>query len=129
MKLKQVFLIIKWEIIKIDILSAVGICGSDISYWKKGCIGKWIVTEPIISGHESSAVVIAVGKNVKRLKIGDRVAVEPGISCMKCTECFNGQYNLCPEVTYHASPSPVDGTAVHGSLRRYFNHPAVYCHK
>ena len=83
----------------------------------------------MISGHEASAVVIAVGQNVTHLKVGDRVAVEPGVSCMKCKECFRGQYNLCPKVTYHASPSPFDGSAIHGSLRRYFNHPAAYCHK
>lgn len=106
----------------------VGICGSDISYWKKGRIAEWAVKEPIISGHEASAVVIAVGENVKNLKSGDRVAVEPGISCMKCKECFNGQYNLCAYVSYHASPS-IDGSANHGSLRRYFNHPAAFCHK
>ncbi|CAG2181631.1 unnamed protein product, partial [Oppiella nova] len=62
----------------------VGICGSDIHFWKDGGIDKWVVKNPIVLGHEGSATVIKVGAKVKNLKVGDRVAVEPGIACLNC---------------------------------------------
>jgi D-xylulose reductase len=55
-----------------------GICGSDVHYWVHGAIGQFIVKAPMVLGHESSGVVSAVGDGVKSLKVGDRVAMEPG---------------------------------------------------
>ena len=48
------------------------------------------------------------GKNVKHLKPGDRVAIEPGVPCRMCDYCKNGRYNLCPEMKFCATP-PYDG--------------------
>jgi len=101
----------------------VGICGSDVHFWKDGCIDKWVIKEPIVTGHESSATVIKVGPNVKNLKVGDRVSVEPGVGCMSCQVCKDGFYNLCPDVLFHAVPP------TGGSLRRYYNHSSAFCHK
>ena len=64
-----------------------------------------------------------IGKNVTNIQVGDKVAIEPGISCFKCDACKSGRYNLCKDVIFHAVP-PFDGT-----LRRYFKHPAHYCFK
>ena len=58
-------------------IAVVGVCGSDIHYYKDGRIGDQIVKFPFIVGHECSAIVEAVGKNVTRVKPGDRVAVDP----------------------------------------------------
>ena len=55
----------------------VGLCGSDIHYYQHGRIGDFVVENPIILGHESAGTVMEVGKNVKTLKKGDLVALEP----------------------------------------------------
>ncbi|HEY4431664.1 MAG TPA: NAD(P)-dependent alcohol dehydrogenase [Paenibacillus sp.] len=86
----------------------IGICGSDIHYYEHGRIGRYVVKEPIILGHELAGEVVEVGKNVSNLTVGDRVAVEPGVTCGQCDYCKSGRYNLCPDVVFLATP-PVDG--------------------
>lgn len=54
---------------------AVGICGSDVHYWKKGRNGDFILTTPMVLGHESSGVVSAVGEGVTHLKVGEHLHV------------------------------------------------------
>jgi L-iditol 2-dehydrogenase len=90
---------------------AVGICGSDIHYYEHGRIGRYVVEKPIILGHECSGIAVAVGKNVTRIKVGDRVAIEPGITCGRCEYCKEGRYNLCSDVKFLATP-PIDGAFV-----------------
>ena len=51
-------------------MKSVGICGSDVHYWTEGRIGDFIVNEPMILGHESSAVVLSTGEGVANLKPG-----------------------------------------------------------
>ncbi|KAI7692812.1 hypothetical protein SSS_07204 [Sarcoptes scabiei] len=102
---------------------AVGICGSDIHYLKEGRCGEYIVKDPMVLGHETAAKIVAVGPNVTELKPGDLVAVEPTIPCEKCEWCLNDQYNLCPDISCHATPPH------HGTLQRYFIHPAKWCFK
>ncbi|KFM78707.1 Sorbitol dehydrogenase, partial [Stegodyphus mimosarum] len=104
-------------------MSSVGICGSDVHYWKHGRIGDFIVDGPLVLGHESSGVVIKVGDKVEDLKEGDRVCIEPGVPCRMCEFCKGGRYNLCEGVKFNATP-PVDG-----SLCRYYCHPADFCFK
>jgi L-iditol 2-dehydrogenase len=87
---------------------AVGICGSDIHYYEHGGIGDYVVKPPFVLGHECSGIVAALGENVTRLKVGDRVAIEPGATCGKCSACKSGRYNLCPHVRFLATP-PIDG--------------------
>ena len=60
-------------------LHTVGICGSDVHYYRHGRIGPFVVTEPMVLGHEASGTVIEVGKSVKHLREGDRACMEPGI--------------------------------------------------
>jgi L-iditol 2-dehydrogenase len=67
--------------------------------------------------------VVEAGPEVKHLKIGDRVALEPGKTCGKCEFCTTGRYNLCPDVVFFATP-PVDGV-----FQEYINHPAHLCFK
>lgn len=82
-----------------------------------------IVTGDHILGHESAGQVIAVASDVKNLKPGDRVAIEPNIICNACEPCLTGRYNGCENVQFLSTP-PVPGL-----LRRYVNHPAIWCHK
>lgn len=102
-------------------MDCVGICGSDVHYLVHGRIGDFIVEKPMIIGHEASGVVRKCGSKVSNLKVGDRVAIEPGVSCRMCEFCKNGKYNLCPEMAFCATP-PFDG-----NLRRYYAHAADFC--
>jgi L-iditol 2-dehydrogenase len=77
----------------------------------------------MILGHETSAEVHEVGEGVTHLKPGDIVAIEPGVPCTSCPDCKEGRYNLCKDMSFHATP-PYDGT-----LTRFFKHPAGYCFK
>jgi L-iditol 2-dehydrogenase len=104
-------------------MQSVGICGSDVHYWKRGCIGDFIVRAPMVLGHESSGKVLKVGPNVKNLKEGDRVTIEPGVPCRRCDFCKGGRYNLCPDIVFLATPP------VHGSIARYHTHAADFCFK
>jgi len=89
-------------------IQRVGVCGSDVHYYTHGRIGQFVVKEPLILGHEASATVAGLGRDVKNLSEGDRVAIEPGYTCRTCRYCKSGLYNLCPEVVFLATP-PVDG--------------------
>jgi L-iditol 2-dehydrogenase len=104
-------------------LEYVGICGSDMHYYETGRIGDYIVRPPFVLGHEPGGVVVEVGRNVKHLKVGDRVALEPGKTCGKCQFCRTGKYNLCPDVIFFATP-PVDGV-----FQEYVAHEAALCFK
>jgi L-iditol 2-dehydrogenase len=104
-------------------LEYVGICGSDLHYYESGAIGDFVVKPPFVLGHEPGGTVIEVGKNVKHLKVGDRVALEPGKTCGHCEFCKTGRYNLCPDVVFFATP-PVDGV-----FQEYVAHEADLCFK
>ncbi|XP_077989072.1 sorbitol dehydrogenase-like [Glandiceps talaboti] len=104
-------------------MDSVGICGSDVHYWTHGEIGDFIVKAPMILGHESSGVVAGLGEGVTSLKVGDRVAVEPGVPCRMCDFCKGGRYNLCADIVFCATPP------VHGSLANYYCHAADFCYK
>lgn len=86
----------------------VGVCGSDVHYFTHGRIGKYVVEGPLVLGHEVGGVVESVGPGVTRVEPGDRVALEPGYPCRRCAYCKKGMYNLCPEMTFMATP-PVNG--------------------
>jgi len=124
----------KMEIIEKDIpipknnevlvkLEYAGVCGSDLHYYENGRIGNFIVNYPFILGHECAGVVIETGSEVKNLKPGDRVALEPGKTCGICEFCKTGRYNLCKEVIFFATP-PVDGI-----FQEYCTHQADLCFK
>lgn len=98
-----------------------GICGSDVHYYQHGKIGDYIVEGQFTLGHEVAGVVSKTGAQVKHLKVGDRVALEPGIPCGKCEFCKQGKYNLCPDVIFFATPP------VQGALQNYVTHPADMC--
>ena len=104
-------------------IGSVGICGSDVHYYEHGRIGDYVVTSPMVLGHESSGVVVALGPGVTALEIGRRVAVEPGVPCGHCEPCRRGTYNLCPNVVFFATP-PVDGAlARYVAVHEAFAHP------
>ncbi len=95
-----------------------GVCGSDVHYYEHGRIGDFVVENPMILGHECAGEIVEAGKNVKKVRVGDRVAVEPGYTCGKCEFCKKGLYNLCPDVVFLATP-PYDG-----AFAEYIKYPA-----
>ncbi|AEV30137.1 theronine dehydrogenase-like Zn-dependent dehydrogenase [Sphaerochaeta pleomorpha str. Grapes] len=68
-----------------------GICGTDVHIFH----GEYLGSYPIIPGHEFSGIVEKVGKQVKRIKVGDHVAVEPNIACDNCENCLENRQNFC----------------------------------
>ncbi|QEY35528.1 NAD(P)-dependent alcohol dehydrogenase [Caproiciproducens galactitolivorans] len=104
-------------------LEYVGVCGSDLHFYEMGCIGDIKVNPPFVLGHEPGGVVVEVGKDVTHLKVGDRVALEPGKTCGHCEFCKSGRYNLCPDVEFFATP-PFDGV-----FQEYVAHEAELCFK
>ena len=85
-------------------IHTVGICGSDVHYYKHGRIGPFVVTEPMVLGHEASGTVIGIGPEVRGLAIGDRVCIEPGIADPVSRASRLGLYNLDPSVRFWATP-------------------------
>ncbi|OMP87726.1 D-xylulose reductase A, partial [Diplodia seriata] len=104
-------------------VAQTGICGSDVHYWQRGRIGSFVLTSPMVLGHESSGVVAAVGSAVTHLAAGDRVAIEPGVPCRRCEHCRAGDYNYCADTVFAATP-PHDGT-----LQKFYSVAADYCYK
>ena len=104
-------------------MEAVGICGSDLHYYAHGHIGDFVVDFPFILGHECAGTIVDKGSDVNHLSVGDRVVLEPGIPCGKCNFCLGGQYNLCPDVQFLATPP------YHGCLQNYVRHKASFTFK
>ncbi|WP_431805935.1 NAD(P)-dependent alcohol dehydrogenase [Microbacterium paraoxydans] len=89
-------------------VASVGVCGSDVHYYEHGRIGPYVVDTPLILGHEVSGRIVAVGADVDPSRVGERVAIEPQRPCRRCDFCRAGDYNLCPQMKFYATP-PVDG--------------------
>ncbi|ROW05041.1 hypothetical protein VSDG_00359 [Cytospora chrysosperma] len=108
-------------------IRSTGICGSDVSYYKKFANGDLCACQPLSLGHESSGVVVAIGPQVSGFTIGDRVTLEVGIPCGKCGICRKGRYNLCKKMRFRSSAKSFPH--FQGTLQERINHPAVWCHK
>ena len=100
----------------------VGICGSDIHGFESGpFIPPKDPNQKIGLGHECGGTVVGVGSKVKKIKVGDRVNIEPGIPCGKCKFCLSGHYNICPDVDFL-----VTQPNYRGALTNYITHPVQY---
>ena len=76
-------------VIKVE---ACGICGTDIHVLH----GEFAPTRyPIVPGHEFCGEVVAMAADVRNVKAGDFVAVDPSLFCGKCRQCRAGRFNLC----------------------------------
>lgn len=102
---------------------SVGVCGSDVHYFDHGRIGRFVVDAPLVLGHEASGEVIGLGSAVSRLKLGQRVSLEPGVPDFTCVQCRAGRYNLCTAMRFFATP-PIDGAfAELVTIHEQFAHP------
>ena len=104
-------------------IGSVGICGSDVHYYRHGRIGSYVVDSPLVLGHEAGGTIVATGSEVPADRVGERVALEPGVPCRRCRQCKEGRYNLCPDIRFFATP-PVDGAfAEFVAIAADFAHP------
>ena len=86
-------------------LGAGGICGSDLHYFQHGRAGAFAMREPLVPGHEASGVVQAIGSDVRRVKLGQKVAINPAHACGHCDYCAEGRANLCRNMFFLGSAS------------------------
>ena len=85
-------------------IESVGVCGSDMHYYKDGRIGSQVLTTPLILGHEYAGIVEVVGEHADASLVGKRVAVEPGIPCMQCEWCKTGTTMYCTNMFFPGGP-------------------------
>lgn len=86
-------------LVKID---CCGICKTDVHQHS----GKFIVNFPLIPGHEMAGTVEAVGADVTRLKVGDRVTVDDTGTCGHCDYCRSGQPLFCENFESKGATQP-----------------------
>jgi len=103
-------------------IKTVGVCGSDIHYYTAGRIGSQTVQFPFVIGHEASGIVERVGSKVERVKPGQRIAVEPAVSCGRCDQCRSGRENTCRKLLFLGNPKQLGG-----ALCEYLVHPDKCC--
>jgi L-iditol 2-dehydrogenase len=90
-------------------MEAVGMCGSDMHYFRHGRIGSQVVRFPWTVGHECSGVVVQTGRAVNDLEAGQRVAVDPLISCGHCDQCRGGRRHTCRNQKFLGCPGQAEG--------------------
>jgi L-iditol 2-dehydrogenase len=90
-------------------MKSVGICGSDIHYYKEGRIGSQVVKFPFTLGHEGSGVIEKVGSSVTKVKPGDRIAFDPSMPCFSCDQCKAGRPHTCRNILFLGCPEQAEG--------------------
>ena len=90
-------------------MKSVGICGSDVHYYKEGRIGTQIVKFPFTLGHEGSGIVEKTGAAVRNVKPGDRIAFDPSMPCFKCDQCLTGRPHTCRNIIFMGCPEQAEG--------------------
>ena len=102
-------------------IRAVGVCGSDLHWYQDGRIGEYPAAYPQVLGHEPAGDVISAGAGVHDFATGDRVVIEPSLTCGHCEHCLKGSHNNCIRSVFMGGP----GAA--GMFREYVTVPAVNC--
>jgi L-iditol 2-dehydrogenase len=90
-------------------IQAVGVCGSDLHYYTTGRIGSQIVQFPFIIGHEAAGIVERTGTGVTRVTRGQKIAIDPAISCGRCDQCLAGREHTCRELRFVGTPKQLEG--------------------
>jgi L-iditol 2-dehydrogenase len=99
-------------------IRAVGVCGSDLHWYQDGRVGEYKTHYPIVLGHEPAGEVIAVGPGVSKFATGDRVVIEPSLTCGHCEFCLKGQHNNCVHCVF------MGGVQAPGMFLEYVTIPA-----
>lgn len=104
-------------------IKKTGICASDIHYYEHGKIGEYVVDKPMCLGHESSGTVTKIGPKVTTIKVGDNVAIEPGVPSRRSDEYKSGNYHLCPYMIFASTPARNGLPEAQGTLVKYYRSP------
>lgn len=91
-------------------IDAVGVCGSDVHYYKTGRIGAAVVKYPFVMGHECAGTVEQTGLEVRGLRPGQRVAIDPLMACGHCDQCRAGRPNTCRNQRFLGQPGELSGS-------------------
>lgn len=103
-------------------MKVVGVCGSDVHYYKSGRIGSQVVEYPFPVGHEGAGEVVKTGAAVTRVSPGDRIAIEPAMPCWECDQCLAGRPHTCRKLRFLGCPGQADGC-----LSEYIVMPETSC--
>ena len=103
-------------------VGCVGVCGSDVHYYTAGRIGSQVVQYPFAVGHEFAGTVESVGADVKDVRPGDRVAVDPAMPCFACDQCRAGRSHTCRKLRFLGCPGQAEGC-----LCDFVTMPATSC--
>lgn len=103
-------------------MSVLGICGSDIHYYTHGQIGSQEVTYPFTVGHEGAGRVVETGSAVKRVRVGDLIAIDPAMPCWECDQCLAGRHHTCLNLKFLGCPGQAEG-----ALSEYIVMPEESC--
>lgn len=106
-------------------LATGGICGSDLHYYNHGGFGAVRLKEPMILGHEVSAIVEELGAGVTGLEVGQLVAVSPSRPCRSCRYCQEGLHNQCLNMRFYGSAMPFPH--IQGAFRESLVADAIQC--
>jgi 2-desacetyl-2-hydroxyethyl bacteriochlorophyllide A dehydrogenase len=97
-------------------VAASGICGTDLEIFE----GQFRADLPVIPGHEFAGTVVAVGAQVRDLRVGDRIAADPNVPCLRCRFCHEGRVNLCDNFSAF-------GVTMNGASAQYMAVPEHLC--
>ncbi len=104
-------------------VETVGVCGSDIHYYRTGRIGDQVVDFPFVVGHECSGRVVEVGPvAADRISVGQRIAVDPLMTCGECDQCRSGRPHTCRNQRFLGCPGQAEG-----ALKEFLVMPAESC--
>jgi len=103
-------------------ITAVGVCGSDVHFFHEGRLGDWVVEQPLVLGHESGGVIVAVGEGVDTARIGQRVSIEPQHPSTTSAETLRGDYNLDPHMRFYAVPGTDGAFQEYAVIQSHFAH-------
>ena len=78
---------------------ATSLCGTDSHIYQWDGWAQQRIHPPRILGHEMYGEIVAVGKGVTTVKVGDRVAAESHVTCGKCFQCRTGNAHVCKNYT------------------------------
>lgn len=106
-------------------LATGGICGSDLHYYNHGGFGTVRLKQPMILGHEVSAIVDELGDGVEGLSVGELVAVSPSRPCRSCKYCQQGLHNQCLDMRFYGSAMPFPH--IQGAFRQSLVADAIQC--